>query len=133
MCENVKQYTTPDGRSVDIRIDGFGERITVLDWLGQEIGSIIFSLREDEYSDCYKITWMYLDKKGRGYLRQGIGRAALQFHKEIFNANIEASNNDGIMRIDGSHLTGDAPGFISKMRQEGFVFSPSHVSEDDDT
>lgn len=129
MCEYVKRYTTPDGRNVDIQIDDNGEKISVLDDRGQEIGSFDLSLIEDEYSEHYKITWMYLDKQGRGYLRQGIGRAALQFHKEIFNTHIVSSNNDGIVKGDGSHLTGDAPGFISKMRQEGLVFCPSYDAE----
>lgn len=121
-------FTTLDGRDVTIQIEDDGEEIKVIDSQGDEVGSILLSLIDCEHDECYKITWMYLNKKGSTFLRQGIGRAALKFHKEIFMTPIVASDDDGITKSDGSHLTGDAPGFIRKMREEGFV-CPSSFDE----
>lgn len=123
-------FTTKHGRTISIEIDDIGEEILVTDAQGKEIGSIELSLIESDYSDHYRIVSMFLDKNGGSYLRQGIGRECLKQHVEIFNTSIIASDDDGIRKNDGSHLTGDAPGFISQMRKEGFV-SPSFFGNDD--
>ncbi|GAB3097213.1 hypothetical protein [Lysobacter terrae] len=116
-----KLFTTSDGREVTILIDDSGEEVLVIDGNGDEIGAIKLSLIDLEHTERYRITWMYLNQQDGSYLRQGIGRECLKFHKELFNTSIEASDDDGIVKDDGSHLTGDAPGFISQMRQEGLV------------
>lgn len=134
VTENTRSFTTRAGWKVTIAIDDSGEEILVTDSDGKEIGSITLSFIECDHFDYYRITWMYLNKQGNRYLRQGIGRAALTFHKECFDAPIEASDDDGIVKSDGSHLTGDAPEFIRKMREEGLVLASSFdvPYEDDD-
>ena len=131
MCSSI--FTTKNRGNVVINVDELGEVITVTDPNGGEIGKI--ELQNIEYDDgeCYKITWMYLNKQNGSYLHQGIGRAALKFHKEIFCAPIVASEDNGIKKNDGSHLTEDAPGFIAKMRVEGIVESCANntTAEDD--
>ena len=52
----------------------------------------------------------------------GLGRVALQFIKDaILNFPIWVSPNDGNIREDGSHLTGDALGFVKKMIEEKLI------------
>lgn len=53
--------------------------------------------------------------------KAGLGRLAIKFFIEITNATIYTRKNDGIERSDGSNLTGDAPGFVSKMQDEGLI------------
>lgn len=133
MNENTSSFTIPDGRKVTIQIDDAGEEIKVMDEEGNEIGSIRLSYIDCEDDDYYKITWMYLDKQGNKFLRQGIGREVLKLHNEFFGSPIVASDDDGIVKSDGSHLTGDAPGFIRAMRAEGLVCSSAfeETPEDD--
>ncbi len=133
MTRNTSSCTTPDGRNVTIQIDDVGEEIKVLDDEENEVGSIRLSYIDCENDDYYKITWMYLDKQGDKFLRQGIGREALKLHNEFFRSPIVASDDDGIVKGDGSHLTGDAPGFINVMRKEGLVCSSAfdETPEDD--
>lgn len=121
MSEGNSPFSIRDGRKVVIILDEGGHEISVKDTDGKDIGSIKLDCIEFDHGDRYKITWMYLDKQEGAYLHQGIGRECLRLHKEAFDAPIEASDNDGIRKPDGSHLTGDAPGFVSKMREEGFV------------
>ena len=132
--DNKITSKTKDGRTITIEIDDSGEEINIIDAQGKEIGSIHLTLIDCYPDEHFKITWMYLDKQGESYLHQGIGRRALQFHKERFDAPIASSDNDGIVKSDGSHLTGDAPAFIHKMRTEGIVRPSSfdYGTEDDE-
>jgi hypothetical protein len=123
-------FTTKNGHKVSIEIDEFGEEILVTGAQGQEIGSIEFSSIDDGDSEYFRIVSMFLDKNGSSYVRQGLGRECLKQHIAIFNTPIVAADDDGIRKNDGSHLTGDAPGFISQMRKEGLVAPLPH--EDDD-
>jgi len=115
---NSEIFKAKNGREYRIEIDD-GDEISV--WL-DDVKKGMISLRwiegpEDAGSDYYHITHLALDAcKG-----QGVGRRCLQFHQEVFDAAITAGNaHDGQMG-DGSHLTGDGPGFIAKMRAEGLV------------
>lgn len=125
-------FTMKNGQTVSIVIDEFGEEILVTDAQGKEIGSIELSSIDDGDSDYFRIVWMFLDKNGSSYVRQGIGRECLKQHKAIFNTPIVAADDDGIRKNDGSHLTGDAPGFISQMRREGLVAPLPHDIDDVD-
>jgi hypothetical protein len=107
-----------DGRSVDIEIDDTGQEITVRAVNGPKLGSIELQGTD---SGHYHLKRMYLDQDGGAFKRCGIGRQALKFHNESFGCLFTAAPNDGQEREDGSHLTGDAPRFIRKMRDEGLV------------
>ena len=116
---NAKTFTTNRNNKVQISINDEGTNITIVDSDGDSLGEIILLCCEDGYPplDVYYITNLGLDKcKG-----QGIGRAALQFHNELFGAPITAAEDDGMTRDDGSNLTGDGPGFVHKMRVEGII------------
>lgn len=52
--------------------------------------------------------------------KQGVGRACLLFHKEIYSAPLSAGRDDGIPKMMEVTLQ-DGVGFIAKMRQEGIV------------
>lgn len=117
----MRKYRLDDQRLITIKIDDFFEHIFVFDDRGGEIGRIELSEISDEMYTSYYIKWMYLDLKDSLYKRKGIGRECLVFFKDLTRAPITASCDDGIPKDDGSHLTGDAPGFVSKMREEGII------------
>lgn len=119
---DLREYALANGNH--IMIDVFNDsHIEVLDSKSKLIGGIYLNLIEvDEHSDpYYYITRMYLDKKDKSYLRQGIGREALIYFKEIYGYKITAAEDDGQRKDDGSHLTGDAPSFVAKMIEEGVI------------
>lgn len=102
-----------------------GEIITLK--LSHDLTEISFIVNGKELSDGfafvdldgngYKVIRMYIPE----YEHCGLGRAALEFFKEITEEKLYASFPDGFKRNDGSHLTGDAPGFVSKMIDEGII------------
>lgn len=119
----IREYRLGDGRTITIDVSDDSE-LVVKDHKNYEIGKINFSYRDEDFpggSSYYHITWMYLDLKDSSYLHNGIGREALTFFKEFYGLPITASDNDGLRKDDGSHLTGDAPGFVEKMRDEGLI------------
>ena len=75
----------------------------------------------------YYITHLYIP----GYEHLGLGRAALEFFKEYTGEKLYAAPNDGFKRNDGSHLTGDAPGFVARMQEEGIIEKNEYDSIDD--
>lgn len=112
-------FPASDGNIYKIQIDDLGEQINVF-FQGAKKGSISLRLIEGNppcQPVAYHITHLALDSCSP----LGIGRRCLQFHRELFDESITASNNDGIKCDDGSHLTGDGPGFIAQMRAEGIV------------
>ncbi len=122
------EFTARDGRTYVIALSDDGEEISVqLD--GARLGQI--SLRFVEGSDndnhWYHITHLELDRcKGCG-----IGTRCLQFHVEVYGCTLTAGRNDGFSSEDGSHLTGDGPGFIAKMREKGIVSAEPEPWQDD--
>jgi len=118
-----RKYGLPDGRTIFIELDDDLELIEILDANRQLIGKIELRLidEDDEQRNHYLLSWAYLDLAGDSYKRCGIGRTALQLHQELAEYPIVARDNDGIRQDDGSHLTGDAPGFVEQMRKEGLI------------
>ncbi|WP_194454398.1 hypothetical protein [Bradyrhizobium sp. CCBAU 53421] len=92
---------------------------------GERIGELSFSQAEsdDQYTAPYwRFMWAHLDFLGDKFKKQGIGRAALEMWHECSREKAVVARNDGITREDGSsHLTGDAPGFVDRMVQEGLL------------
>lgn len=133
---NTKEFKIKTGEVVTISIDDDGENIIVHNQSGIKIGKIELAKHEqdDDYTsyEWYKITWMFLDAAGNKYTHQGIGRECLKWHKEIYMLPITAAEDNGQTYDDGSHLTGDAPGFIRKMREEGIVVKTSDSNYDED-
>lgn len=59
-------------------------------------------------------------------LDHGLGRAALEFFIEQTGSKVYAIPHDGQRLDDGSHLTGDAPGFVFKMQEEAIILPDNH-------
>lgn len=129
--KDIRKYELEDGVVIVIKIvDCFDEvTIKVTTDTEEDIGQIELIMREDEGD--YYITWMYLDKSGNKFTQRGIGRQALLFFKDHYDVLISAAENDGMERDDGSHLTGDGPGFVEKLRLEGII-EPSQDTPDDE-
>ena len=120
------EFTTADRRVVSIHIDDEDDyKVTVKTADGRLIGNIEFTEIDmpDNEMNILKMRWAYLDQLGGSYLRQGIGRRCLELVKAFSSLGIIAAANDGQQQEDGSHLTGDAPGFVAKMRREGVIGS----------
>ncbi|HCH1474579.1 TPA: hypothetical protein NKQ81_004625 [Vibrio parahaemolyticus] len=115
--ELFTHHKISENESVKICIDEDEFKLIVFNESNEKVGEIEFS----ELNNGFKIRWMYLDFLGDDYKHKGIGRAALVYFKEIYQMPIYANNNDGLVYDDGSHLTGDAPFFIDKMRSEKIV------------
>lgn len=118
MSEN---FRCNNGNEIRIAIDEFADfEATVTGPQGERIGTISFS-QFDEYGSYLKLTWMYLDQGGDRWKQQGIGREVLLRVKQASGLPITAGSHDGHRQDDGSHLTGDAPAFVAKMRREGVI------------
>jgi len=118
-----KSFLCKNGETVTIEFDEYEISTIVRDSHNNEIGRLNFA--HYDYPDAHlKLVWAYLDKAGNRWLRQGIGRECLQFALESSGAGfIIAEEDSGARQPDGSHLTGDAPNFVSKMRKEGLIWS----------
>ena len=115
-----------DNRSVVITVNEFDYAVTVTDAEDDSklVGDMEFRLIEGHghgFPDELRLTRAYLDKSGSAYKRQGIGRRCLQLVREASELEITAAEDDGQRKDDGSHLTGDAPGFVARMRDEGLI------------
>ncbi len=132
MNEYSKQFQCKDGRTVLIELSESGDAIEIRTPSGEKIGGVELSYKDDDRGDYYRLTWMYMDELASSYKRQGIGRAALLFHKEIFGCPIEVAVDDGSQKADGSHLTQDAPAFADRMVREGVLFRESIDVSDED-
>ena len=115
-----RTYELTNGDRVVITLDEEYREILVETYGGENIGKIELDCDHDYDPKC-KIVWMYLDGQNGRYLHKGIGREALKFQKEYSDCKIITEDDDGIKRDDGSHLTGDAPVFVNKMRKEGII------------
>jgi hypothetical protein len=120
-----KQYKCKDGREILICVDECQLTAAALTPEGQEIGRLCFNEIEYDDGSVLKLIWAYLDKHDSSYRFQGIGRECIKQMIEVFGHPIVAEDHDGHQKDDGSHLTGDAPGFVAKMRSEGLILPRS--------
>lgn len=114
-------YKISTGEKIKLILDEDELSIKVFNSNLQEIGEIVFREIETDYFPIYKLKWAYLDKLGNQYKNQGLGRACVEFFNDFYNTIIIAQENDGQQQDDGSHLTGDAPGFVQKLKIEGLI------------
>lgn len=108
-------FTSQSGQLYEIDVTDGSEILVTKD--GKKCGSILLSCRECDDADYYHITNLGLE----GCKGEGVGRQCLKLHKEMFDALLTAGSSHSGKQDDGSHLTGDGPGFIEKMRKEGIV------------
>lgn len=116
--EFVRIYEISDGRLITLKIDDDYSQVTFWDNENEQLGfDMDFVFIESEFDhNSYLLARMYVP-----ITNNGLGRAALEFFKELTDATIYARPNDGNRRDDGSHLTEDAPGFVTKMQLEGLI------------
>ena len=109
------------GRQIEIELaDDYSE---VVGWhKGSRIGAISFRHDwGDEPGVPEHLYITHLDISAT-YCHAGIGSQMLEFVRDETGLPIVAANNDGIQRDDGSHLTGDGPGFVAgKQKDTHFV------------
>lgn len=124
--DEAAEFETKTMGSVYIQDEG--DELKVYTKSGAVIGNVSYDLREGADprggDDVYLITNIFLDgpAQDREYVGQGIGRECMRILSQDYGYTVVASRDDGIRRDDGSHLTGDAPGFFQKMVSEGLVF-----------
>ncbi len=85
------------------------------------VGEMQFQTIEFDGDDLLKLSWMYLDIAGPGYTGSGIGRHMLKLMNDFNGGPVVAESVGGLKQDDGSHLTGGADGFVTKMRAEGLI------------
>ena len=118
-----RDYQLPDSRVVTIDVSSNLE-IIIKDSQKDIIGRFDFRYIDDVLPGlgaCYYLKWMYMDLKSDTYKYQGIGREALKFFREIYGTPIAATVHDGPKQQYETQLTGDAPNFVQKMREEGVI------------
>jgi ribosomal protein S18 acetylase RimI-like enzyme len=115
-----KLFAAKDGNCYLLEIEDEGCEITVSRGL-KKLGTILLDFREGDAArgqpDTFHITHLALEK----CKRLGIGRACLEFHREQFGCSLTAGSSHLGQADDGSHLTGDGPGFIEAMQALGIV------------
>jgi ribosomal protein S18 acetylase RimI-like enzyme len=115
-----KLFLARDGNLYLLEIELDGGEIVVSRGI-KEKGVIRLDYREGDPArgqpDTFHITHLALDN----CKRLGIGRACLLFHQEHYGCPLTAGYADRGQAEDGSHLTGDRPGFIAAMRAQGIV------------
>jgi hypothetical protein len=88
----------------------------------RRIGAFSFAAKEGPGGEPYfKLTHAHLEgpdgpDQGR-YAHRGVGREILK----SMSQPVVVGRDDGQRRDDGSHLTGDGPGFVAKMVKEGLL------------
>jgi hypothetical protein len=112
-------FTDKLNRVIDIKFDEDQLTCEAHDH-GSLIGTFCFiEANPDEDSCLLLLTHCHLEEIA-GYTGCGIGEKMLRLPID-FGYSIFARQNDGITREDGSHLTEDAPAFISAMFGKGLV------------
>lgn len=113
-------FATRSRGDVAIDIDDEAMIAHVRTLSGQNIGRLEFEVVDDPQQEHLYLRWAHLEDLP-GYTQQGIGRQCLKLMMNIFGLPITAAPNDGQKRDDGSHLTGDAPEFVRRMKLEGLI------------
>ena len=114
-----RDYKIPSGQIITLKLEEDFSEITFWE-NGKQLGNNMnFEFKIlDESDNSYLLSRMYVPIK-----RVGLGRAALESFKYITRSLIYCRSHDGIVRDDGSHLTEDAPAFVTKMINEGLIES----------
>lgn len=115
-----KDFRISDGRIITLKLEDDYSEISF--WEGEsQLGdpcNDIFKFDElDDFSrETYRLSRMYCPLKCNG-----LGREAVKMFKEYTDALIITRPPNTGEYTDGSHLTEDAPFFVSKMQDEGLI------------
>lgn len=128
-------FKMPNGDTVTIALNPYCHTISFEDSSGNALdGEIHLKEETDEiYPDGmksqYRLTHLYVPKK---YIGQGLGEESIKFFTDYGFEPIIASEDDGIKRDDGSHLTGNARSFVESMQLKGLITPYRSESFDDE-
>lgn len=116
--ELQRDYKIQDERVITLKLEEDYSQISFFDSAGEQLGldmDFVFTESETK-NDMYLLSRMFVPIRN-----SGLGRAALEFFIDKTDATIYARSHDGLVRDDGSHLTEDAPAFVTKMQEEGLI------------
>ena len=115
--DETRQLVLDSGEIVELRFDEDSVAIFAQD---EEVGRLSFrpyDVPVNQYEEtCFHLTHAFIEGGGGKFKHQGIGTEAFRLFRECTGAEVTFSENDGIKRDDGSHLTGDAPGFVASLK-----------------
>lgn len=115
--DETRQLVLSSGEIVELRFEDDSVAVYVEN---DEVGRLSFRVYEVPVNNheemYYHLTHAFIEGGGGKYKHQGIGTEAFRLFRECTGAEVTFSENDGIHREDGSHLTGDAPRFVSKLK-----------------
>lgn len=99
------------------------EKVRVLDGDGQEVGYLSFTCKDVPFGcgdvmQVYRLTHAFIEGGNGRYKHQGVGTEAVRFFQEYIGQGVELPKDDGVRKDDGSHLTGDGPGFVGSLRRK---------------
>lgn len=126
--ENGRIYRNSKGQTIKLLMNDEQTEITINNMQGNQIGE--FEFKELDFGNGYKLMRMYSNE----LKETGIGSAILEYFREVVGSPIYVSSIDGITRDDGSHLTEDAPSFVSHMIAVGLIdgYENSHLYNEND-
>lgn len=115
--DETRQLVLDTGEIVELRFEDDSVAVFVQN---NEIGrlsfrayEVIVNYHEETY---YHLTHAFIEGGGGKYKHQGIGTEAFRLFRECTGAEVTFSENDGLQKDDGSHVTGDAPGFVASLK-----------------
>ena len=115
--DETRQLVLDSGEIVELRFDEDSVAIFAQD---EEVGRLSFRpydvpVNKHQEETYFHLTYAFIEGRNGKFKRQGIGTEAFRLFRECTGAEVTFSENDGIMRDDGSHLTGDAPRFVASL------------------
>lgn len=118
-----RTFVDKQGRKIALELDE-DNLVVKATHNGALIGKMEFvEIERDRGPSAYKLIWMYLDMAGPEYKSCGTGQRILELMNEFTGGPIIAGSGDGRRSDDGSHLTGDGPSFVAKMRSKGLIYT----------
>lgn len=115
ITDEHRRLTLTSGEVVEIR---FQEDSVAVYAGSEEVGRLSFRQIEEPGETYYHLTHAFIEGRGGAYKRQGIGTEAIRLFRDCTGGPITFSEDDGIQREDGSHLTGDAPEFVNSLKKK---------------
>lgn len=117
----LHHFKCKDGREIEIEISEWPYAATARTTDGQEIGRLEFRELDDPNGMHLRLSWAFMDLLGPTFKFQGIGEQCLRLMSDASGLPITAAQEDEQPSETGEHLTGDAPGFVSRMRAKGLI------------
>ncbi|SDF26979.1 hypothetical protein [Dyella sp. 333MFSha] len=123
--DEILELTLTTGERIELRLER--ESVRVVNSQEEEIGHFEFAGAEGPGGDMtWRLINMFLEGKGGAYKRQGIGSRAVRFFLWANSGDdFEITENEGIRKDDGSHLTEDGPAFmkhLATLKADGKLF-----------